>query len=63
MASYNWLSLSNDAYRDIQLKLSHEHQGFVFEPSLGKVPNMLEKHSRGKITMALKKAIELGSIK
>jgi hypothetical protein len=46
-----------------QLKLSHEHQGFVFEPSLAKAADLLIKHSGGKITTALKTAIELGSIK
>ncbi|KAL3769022.1 hypothetical protein ACHAWO_006788 [Cyclotella atomus] len=46
----------------LKLKLSHEHQGFVFEPSLAKAADLLNKHSGGKITTALKTAIELGSI-
>jgi hypothetical protein len=45
-----------------KLKLSHEHQGFVFEPSIAKAADLLTKHSGGKISTALRKALELGSI-
>lgn len=35
----------------------------MFEPSLSRAADLLAKHSGGKITTALKTAIELGSIK
>lgn len=55
-------SLTNSSSQHFQLKLSHEHQGFVFEPSLSKAADLLVKHSGSKITTALKTAIEIGSI-
>ena len=45
-----------------QLKLSHEHQGFVFQPDTTKAIDMLINHSGGKVSKALRKAIEQGEI-
>jgi len=46
----------------LMLKLSHEHQGFKFEPDATKSVDLLVEHSGGKVSKALKKAIELGEI-
>lgn len=45
-----------------QLKLSHEHQGFKFEPDATKAVDLLVEHSGGKVSKALSKAIEQGDI-
>lgn len=47
----------------IMLKLSHEHQGFTFEPDATKLEDMLEHHSGGKVSKALRMALEQGEIK
>ena len=44
------------------MKLSHEHQGFVFEPSMLTATELLTKHSGGKISIALKCAVDCGAI-
>ena len=44
------------------MKLSHEHQGFVFEPSIATATELLTKHSGGKISIALKCAVDRGAI-
>jgi hypothetical protein len=45
-----------------QLRLSHEHQGFVFEPNAMKAVDMLLDHSGGKVSKALEMAIGEGEI-
>lgn len=47
----------------LMLKLSHEHQGFTFEPDATKSVGMLVHHSGGKVSNALRKAIEQDEIK
>ena len=46
----------------LQLMLSHEHQGFVFEPNTMKAVNMLLLHSGGKVSKALEMAVSNGAI-
>ena len=46
-----------------QLKLSHEHQGFIFEPDATKSVDLLVEHSGGKVSKALRKAIKQDEIK
>eukprot|EP00571_Detonula_confervacea_P015783 CAMPEP_0172299750 /NCGR_PEP_ID=MMETSP1058-20130122/1984_1 /TAXON_ID=83371 /ORGANISM="Detonula confervacea, Strain CCMP 353" /LENGTH=65 /DNA_ID=CAMNT_0013009305 /DNA_START=847 /DNA_END=1044 /DNA_ORIENTATION=+ len=46
----------------LMLKLSHEHQGFIFEPDATKLGDLLEHHSGGKVSKALRMAIEQGEI-
>ena len=41
-----------------KLKLSHEHQGFTFEPGVTKAADLLVEHSGGEVSKALKMAIE-----
>ena len=45
-----------------QLKLSHEHQGWRFEPDAMKAVDMLVDHSGGKVSKALELAIDQGEI-
>ncbi len=45
-----------------QLRLSHEHQGFVFVPDVTKAVDMLLDHSGGKVSKALEMAIGEGEI-
>jgi len=45
-----------------KLKLSHEHQGFTFEPGVTKAADLLVEHSGGKVSKALKMAIEQNDI-
>ena len=45
-----------------KLKLSHEHQGFTFEPDATKSADLLVEHSGGKVSKALKMAIEQNDI-
>ena len=43
------------------LNLSHEHAehtGFIFEKNFGKAANLLEKHSGGNCSQALRLALE-----
>ena len=47
----------------IKLRLSHEHQGFIFEPDITKAVDLLVHHSGGKVSTALGKAIEQREIK
>ena len=46
-----------------QIKLSHEHQGFMFQPDATKSVDMLVEHSGGKVSKALQMAIENDEIK
>mmetsp|Transcript_19142 Transcript_19142/g.40255 ORF Transcript_19142/g.40255 Transcript_19142/m.40255 type:complete len:122 (+) Transcript_19142:562-927(+) len=46
----------------IKLKMSHEHQGFIFEPNPKRCVEYLTQHSGGKISTALRMAIEQGQI-
>mmetsp|Transcript_19319 Transcript_19319/g.23194 ORF Transcript_19319/g.23194 Transcript_19319/m.23194 type:complete len:207 (+) Transcript_19319:128-748(+) len=46
----------------LRLRLSVEHSGYKFEKDLEKASDMLEKHSGGAGSKALRKAIELGSL-
>ena len=41
-----------------QLKLSHEHQGFAFEKYPDVAQTLLQHHSGGKCSLALKMATE-----
>jgi 8-oxo-dGTP pyrophosphatase MutT (NUDIX family) len=47
----------------LMIKLSHEHQGFIFEPNTRKAVDLLTQHSGGKISTALSLAIDQGEIK
>ena len=46
----------------MQLKLSHEHQGFTFEPDASKAVDFLVQHSGGEVSKALRMAIERDDI-
>lgn len=45
-----------------QLKLSEEHQGFMFEKDLSKAVESLTLHSGGKVSKALRMALENGEV-
>ena len=71
MHYYRLSLISSLAYYDLslvppstsaQVKLSEEHQGFIFESDAKKSINMLEWHSGGKVSMALQKAIDRNEI-
>ncbi len=47
----------------LMIKLSHEHQGFIFEPNPMKAVDLLIQHSGGKVSTALGMAIANGQIK
>lgn len=47
----------------LMIKLSHEHQGFLFEPNPRKAVDLLTQHSGGKVSTALSLAIAQGEIK
>ena len=47
----------------LMIKLSHEHQGFIFEPNPVKAVDLLVQHSGGKVSTALGMAIANGQIK
>jgi len=61
-SSSNVLQSLNKTPPHLMLKLSHEHQGFVFQPDTTKAIDMLVNHSGGKVSKALRKAIEQGEI-
>lgn len=52
----------NDTPPHLMLKLSHEHQGFKFEPDTATTVDLLVHHSGGKVSEALRRAIEQGDI-
>jgi 8-oxo-dGTP pyrophosphatase MutT (NUDIX family) len=54
-------SMNTDAPK-LMIKLSHEHQGFIFEPSPMKAVDLLIQHSGGKVSTALGMAIANGQI-
>lgn len=43
---------------DLKLRLSHEHQGFIFEPDPRDAPRQLLLHSGGKVSKALEMALQ-----
>jgi 8-oxo-dGTP pyrophosphatase MutT (NUDIX family) len=47
----------------LMIKLSHEHQGFIFEPNPMKAVDLLIQHSGGKVSTALGMAIVNGQMK
>eukprot|EP00984_Skeletonema_dohrnii_P010215 scaffold3992_cov141-Skeletonema_dohrnii-CCMP3373.AAC.2 len=47
----------------LMLKLSEEHQGFLFEPDPRRAVDLLVQHSGGKVSTALDMAIAQGEIK
>ncbi|KAL3796934.1 hypothetical protein HJC23_000687 [Cyclotella cryptica] len=47
---------------NIMLKLSEEHQGFMFERNLSKAAESLTLHSGGKVSTALRMAVENGQL-
>mmetsp|Transcript_2581 Transcript_2581/g.4703 ORF Transcript_2581/g.4703 Transcript_2581/m.4703 type:complete len:111 (-) Transcript_2581:314-646(-) len=53
----------NTAPPPLMVKLSNEHQGFIFEPNALKSVDLLVEHSGGKVSKALEKAIKQGEIK
>jgi len=46
----------------LMLKLSHEHQGFRFEPDARRAVELLTQHSGGKVSKALGMALSRGEI-
>lgn len=46
----------------LMLKLSDEHQGFMFVPNVSKSVKLLADHSGGKVSKALQKAIDGGKL-
>jgi len=53
----------NTAPPPLMVKLSDEHQGFIFEPNALKSVGLLVEHSGGKVSKALEKAIKQDEIK
>jgi len=53
----------NTAPPPLMIKLSDEHQGFIFEPNASKSVDLLVEHSGGKVSKALEKAIKQDEIK
>ena len=47
----------------VKIKLSHEHNGFLFEPDVDKAVELLIEHSGGKVSRALQMAIDECEIK
>ena len=48
----------NGVSPDLKLRLSHEHQGFIFEPDPKDAPRQLLLHSGGKVSKALEMALQ-----
>lgn len=62
-ASYSHSTFILFASNISQIKLSNEHQGFMFQPDATKSVDMLVEHSGGKVSKALRMAIENDEIK
>ena len=57
-----WSRSMNDTPPMLMIKLSHEHQGFTFEPDPKRAVDLLINHSGGKVSTALELAIAQGEI-